>query len=556
MGPGHDGRKDAGPSAMRGRPPWGLPEVGLLLAGAAFSVALCGGYFLSDDFVQLANFGHWSAQGRLAEEVAAKLGASIDGVNGFWRPLTYATYAVNFAAGGADPRGWLAVNLALHLANAVLVAALVSRLSPTPAHANVAPLFGGVLFFALASGWEAALWIACRYDTLSTFFVLLGAWWFAGGKPARALVATLLALMSKESGAVAFVLVGFIALAQALDVKAAPMTLARHLARVLWPFVALGLAYIALRIAIFGSATGAYVGVSIDLTSPAHWSGLVESGIAWGRVNFPGPAGLRPAAIAVTLAILIAGLVNTRHDRAALARMAAVIASIVVALALVLPFLPMFDPAGLGGRLFYLPGALLAIALGLALQSASGRAPSARWRHGTTLTLAAALTLAHLHWMWLATREYRAVHSQMRALAADITRLAASGPSPPVLALIPDTMGRAAFGRNAQAGLVLPPVQRGPVSDRVLVQVDREIGELPAKIATGLFEWLARHELFELRHGGVPARYANPTPPSGYFCWSAPQRRFVAMPPGPGALAEQVLAAYEQAGCRDGPPPR
>ena len=49
------------------------------------------------DFVQLAQFAHWEAHGRFLDEVLRRFVGSIDGVNGFWRPLTYATYALNYA---------------------------------------------------------------------------------------------------------------------------------------------------------------------------------------------------------------------------------------------------------------------------------------------------------------------------------------------------------------------------------------------------------------------------------------------------------------------------
>jgi hypothetical protein len=132
-------------------PPSG-PRSHCSCSAAAFCIPLADGYFLADDFVQLANFAHWEPQGLLANEVLARFGASIDGVNGFWRPLTYTTFALNYLAGGADARAWLAVNLILHVANAALVAALVRRLHPA---GGVRPAaFAAVFFFAFAPGWE------------------------------------------------------------------------------------------------------------------------------------------------------------------------------------------------------------------------------------------------------------------------------------------------------------------------------------------------------------------------------------------------------------------
>src|SRR3954471_18582546 len=127
-----------------------IATIATILAGVAVCayVALHG-YFLSDDFVQLANFAHWQDTGRLASEVLGFFTASIDGVNGFWRPLTFVTFALSYVIGGAHAASWLAVNLALHLANAILVGALVERLaSGGGPGVRASALFAGAMFFA------------------------------------------------------------------------------------------------------------------------------------------------------------------------------------------------------------------------------------------------------------------------------------------------------------------------------------------------------------------------------------------------------------------------
>ena len=80
----------------------------LLMGAMLFGIRLLGGYFLADDFSQLAAFGHWERQGTLGAEVMARFAGSIDGVNGFWRPLTFATYALNYLVNRADASGGFA----------------------------------------------------------------------------------------------------------------------------------------------------------------------------------------------------------------------------------------------------------------------------------------------------------------------------------------------------------------------------------------------------------------------------------------------------------------
>ena len=532
----------------------------LLVLGAAIAVYLSRGYFLADDFVQLAQFGHWDAQGRLLEEVQRKFTASIDGVNGFWRPLTYATYALNYAVGGGDARLWLGVNLALHLANAALVGALVDRLAPGEVRAGPSwsALFAGTLFFTLASGAEGVLWISARYDALSTLFTLLAAWWFTGGSRGKAFVAALLALMSKEAGAVALVLVGFLALTRELRTPGAtPESVTRGVAASLWPFVALGLAYVALRVAIFGNATNAYVGLAVDLTDARHWRELFWSGLEWSRVTFPGPGAVRGLATLAAAALLALGLAATRRSRARGAAVVAVLASLATALALVLRFLPSFDPSGIGGRLFYLPGALVAMALGLSLASAGRLASPVTARSAGAL--AALLVTLHLAWFSQAAREYRSAHREMRAIATAVGQ-AASIPAPGVAVLfIPYALGRVPFGANAQAGLMLPPVQREPVTRRVLVQLEREIPQLPDKVSRGVIDWLARHEIFDLPAGDAPLAGARDIEPSRYSCWSTRERRFKTMAVDPGErhnLVQRLESAYRQASCGDAATPK
>lgn len=532
----------------------GAARWALLALGAGIGIYLSGGYFLADDFVQLAQFGYWDSQGRLADEVRRRFTASIDGVNGFWRPLTYATYALNHVIAGAEPRAWLGVNLALHLANAVLVGALVDRLSPGEGRAGPtwSALFAGTLFFALASGAEAVLWIAARYDTLSTFFTLLAAWWFVSGSAGKSLAAAALALMSKEAGAVALVLVGYLALARELRTPGAtPATIARGGAASLWPFVALGLAYVALRIAIFGNATNAYVGVSVDLTDPAHWRTLFHSGFDWARVTFPGPGGVRSLAFLATAALLALALAAAWGIRARWLPFVAVLAALATALALMLRFLPSFDPVGIGGRLFYLPGALLAVALGLSLQAIGGAGKPIATR--VARALAGLLVAMHLLWFLQAASDYRAAHREMRSVAATVGRAASAATSPLAVLFIPDSLGRAPFGRNAQAGLMLPPVQREAVTRRVLVQLDNEIPEMPGKVSRGVIDWLSSHDLFDLPAGSAPIPGARDVEPSTYACWNVREHRFVTMALEPGnraSLATRVEGAYRKAGCR------
>src|SRR5580765_1131934 len=55
------------------------------------------------------------------------------------RPLVNLSFAANYAAGGLDPRGYRAVNLALHLLTSLVLFGVVRRTLRLPA---LAPMFG------------------------------------------------------------------------------------------------------------------------------------------------------------------------------------------------------------------------------------------------------------------------------------------------------------------------------------------------------------------------------------------------------------------------------
>ena len=325
----------------------------LFVAAVAWIVPLCGGYFLADDFVQLANFGHWDASGRLAAEVASRFAASIDGVNAFFRPLTFASFALNYLVSGADAPAWLAVNLALHLANAVLVADLVARLSASRTRAAMLGAFAGaILFFTFAPGWEAALWIACRYDSLATFFTLLAGAAFVRGRTLAAFAAVVAALLSKESGAVALAWVGLLSFARTGQIVPAAR-ISAHV-RALAPWAALGIAYTLMRIALFGSAVHVYRGLEVHLASAAHWREMFATGAQWAHHLFPGLGGIR-ALVAASAATLGLGYVLAAgRNRAALLHHGLVLAALLVAGLLLLPHLHGFEIEGIGGEMIVL----------------------------------------------------------------------------------------------------------------------------------------------------------------------------------------------------------
>jgi tetratricopeptide (TPR) repeat protein len=139
------------------------------------------------------------------------------GEQGLYRPFVLTTYALNYAAGKLDPRGYIAVNVALHAVASVLVLGLGRSLGAPLVVAGAA----GLLFAVHPVHTEAVTGIVGRAELLAAVFVLLALLLHrrsqAVGRPlpwrAGAAAAYLLALLSKEN---AITLLGLAALGDAL----------------------------------------------------------------------------------------------------------------------------------------------------------------------------------------------------------------------------------------------------------------------------------------------------------------------------------------------------
>jgi hypothetical protein len=204
---------------------------------------------------------------------------------------------------------------------------------------------------------------------------------------------------------------------------------------------------------------------------------------------------------------------------------------------------------GIGGRLFYQSSAFYAMALGLAVHE-GGRALARRRRIAALVLVGGAvMAVAHLNWGWSGVKQYLAAHRSMREAAAAIGALAQrAGEEDYFVVLLPDAVGRVPFARNAQAGLMLPPVQARAVSSRLLVQTDREIPGLERTVDSGLLGILRNHSLFDVMDARVPPGPRPRLAPSRMYCWSVRQGVMRELTPGFGAtLAERYAAACGEA---------
>lgn len=130
-----------------------------------------------------------------------------------YRPLTVLTYRLNYIANGLDPFGYHLVNLLLHVTVSVLVTILAVRLGCTV----VGGLVAGALFAVMPIHAEAVANVVGRAELLTSLWVLIASLLairirfdtLAGGLAwaVAAALAALAALLSKENGAAALVVI-------------------------------------------------------------------------------------------------------------------------------------------------------------------------------------------------------------------------------------------------------------------------------------------------------------------------------------------------------------
>jgi hypothetical protein len=537
-------------------PPWRAIAIVLWLAVAACSAVLfvpviAHGYFLADDFSYIVGLRLWEDQGVLGAKLLSKFAAGIDaGDNHFYRPLSNLTLGLNYLTSGIDPAGWMAVNVALHLGTAVLIAMLGAKLAKTgdPARAAAAGALGATMFLFAAPGAEVVGWISTRFDSTATFFTMGAATAFAFSRRAfdgawwAAIASGIAALLSKESSATmpfAILAVVFI------QVEGAPGTVARvraSLARSS-PWLALAVLYLAARWAIFGTATQVYA--HSDPLGQAfvagHWDNVLRELPHWFEGEFP-PAQRFHSIVALTLLQLVLIAWARPGSRIAVAGTAAIVAA---TLALLLPHVEGLA-IGVGGRLFYMTIAFYGVLVTVGLCQA--RLRYLLW--GATLGLA----IFHFAAMHAALARWDAAYQEMRALA---TQLQAYGKALPpgefALVLAQDTYDGLPFGRNAQGGLMLPPLFDAAAAHHTLVQLDLDLPAIGQEVKGGLIGALRENDIFDVLDGKVKAKYGAEYP-TRVACWDPLGRNLrplevPAAAAAPEAWAGELARAYARSTC-------
>ncbi len=147
---------------------------------------------------------HFSVRGLFEPEKASNV----------LRPVSFATFALNWALAGERPFGYHLFNILLHAAVTLLLYLVLRKLLESLPQATKLAFVAALLFAVHPIHTEAVAWISARSELLAAGFLLFAWFLHLHDWNSSALVCLVLAMMSKES-AVAFlplVLVGDYAL--------------------------------------------------------------------------------------------------------------------------------------------------------------------------------------------------------------------------------------------------------------------------------------------------------------------------------------------------------
>ena len=523
----------------------------LVACTLAYLPTLDGG-FLSDDYSVLGALYAWAGEQRLVATLLAKFGQGLDAPSHYYRPLPMMSFAANYVLAGAHPLPWRLTNLGIHLASGALVFAIAMRLRESDATQRpiIGPMFAAAVFLAFPTNIEAVAWVSGRYDLLALTFMLATVACFQRSQSWRdgwgiaGLVAAACALASKESAALLPVFVLAVAVSRRWS-EGSASALALGI-RDATPWLILGAAYFALRTAIFGTPFRVYPGTSpVEALFGGDWLRPLASSGPWLAAAMPGPVA-RIAFLAALVALIGTGAL-VRSDRPRLrGSWLAIAFTAAMSLILLLPHVASLAPNGEQGRLFYTTSALLALLVAWPWLSRTGA--GSRLRHAWRLVVTVVLLVSEIALLRAALESWIDAGRQATALVAALPRAAQTIPRGGYgLVLVPDHLGNVPFGRNAQGGLVSPPVQSETLSNRLLVQTPVDLPQWPTHIARGLVEALQRYPLSEVWTAVGERRATGSLAPTHHFCWAAGAREIELLRWPADPAGDDWLAAWRNA---------
>ena len=307
--------------------------------------------------------------------------------------------------------------------------------------------------------------------------------------------------------------------------------------------------YFVFRRYLFGDPFRFFPGSSpLAALLSGEWLANIPGMLDWAVVALPEPV-LRSVFAGSGLVLLLCALAAGVAERAKARALAAIAFTVLAAFVLLLPHWQ-WAGNGEGGRVLLAIGAIASVAAALPLASAD-RPRGLAW--------IAAIVLLGSQWMLAQSAVARWVQAgdDTRALSGALARVAAeTTPEGYAFVVLPDHVGAIPFGRNAQGGLMLPPVQAASIAPKLIVQTGDELARWP--------DLFTRDIIGRLRREPVTSVAANPlTPkvppphamPDRWFCWSPRTHALVsvtpAFEPGLANWSDAWRTTLAAAGCAD-----
>ena len=514
-----------------------------VVAVAIFYAPGFGGYWLGDDFANLHRAYAQAQQGTLWPDTLRVFFTATPSEGAFYRPMMVLSITLNYVLASEHYSGWYLFNFAVHLLNTWLIALVVRRIAMhEQCDATFAAPLAALLFGLCPSVAEGVYWISARADGIVTLLSLAGLYcWASASVTASASARSayilpmlhILALGFKESAAV-------VPLQMALLAFAWRGSLSRSQRwSIFITFVAAGI-FLAWRAYLFGNAWNIYTpqdSASLALHTK-FWGALMSLWPWWTALGSATPSLSKLYVACCATAIFLAVFVRPApHWKMALALLAG---SGGLALATLLN-LGMMSSNGEGGRLTYGPVAWLALAVGVIMSRPQILAPREWRRQPFAIAVALALVVAVTTGGVVLAAQLRVAwtgQASMRALAQSVPQWVESHPGLTML-LVPDHDGQVVMSRNAQAGLVLEPIQQQAYLHRVLPTLSSEMSIRQQQFGNGLVQQL---ETIRPRLAGAGSLTAILAPaPAGWprhiACWSKSQQKIAALKPPPADIA-------------------
>ena len=122
--------------------------------------------------------------------------------------------------------------------------------------------------------------------------------------------------------------------------------------------------------------------------------------------------------------------------------------------------------------------------------------------------------------------------AEVRALIAALAETADALPAGSyAFIIVPDRLGSIPFARNAQGGLMLPPVQPRSLSAQLVVQLAEELPSWPRLLEKNIVGRLKAEPLASVTADPqAPGTSSPPAVPDRYYCWSPRRHALVALP--------------------------